>query len=334
MARGSATITGTQRRSASAGARLGVDIGGTKVLGVRLGAHDQVEAERKVPTPRTAPAIIDCLLAVLSELQGSKPATTVGVGSPGMVNRDGELRFSPHLPGLVGVALAAELEGRLPGTRVRVANDATCASWGEHRLGAGRGDRDLLMITLGTGIGGGVISGGQLLEGKHGFAGEFGHVVVDPHGPPCPCGKQGCWERFASGEGLGRLGREAAIAGQVPQVVARAGGDPEAVKGEHVTAAAAEGDLGAQSVMARFAWWLALGLANLANIFDPGCIVLGGGLIESGDVLITPTRAAFAELVEAYEERHGIRILPAALGERAGAIGAALLAADRSLTRS
>lgn len=317
-------------RPGSVGAveRVGIDIGGTKVLAVRLGAADRVEAELKVPTPRTAAEIIECLLDTVAKVGGPAGPATVGVGSPGMVNRSGELRFSPHLPGLVGVALAAELERRLPGVRVRVANDATCASWGEFRLGAGRGDQDLLMITLGTGIGGGVVSGGRLLEGMHGFAGEFGHVVIDPHGPPCPCGKQGCWERFASGEGLGRLGREAAIAGQVPSVVARAGGDPEAVKGEHVTAAAAAGDPAARAVMARFAWWLALGLANLANTFDPGCIVLGGGLIESGDVLIKPTRAAFAELVEAYEERRGIRILPAALGERAGAIGAALLAAE------
>jgi glucokinase len=187
------------------------------------------------------------------------------------------------------------------------------------------------MVTLGTGIGGGLVTDGLLVEGAHGFAGEFGHSVVDPYGPACPCGKRGCWERFASGSGLGRLGREAAQAGYAPRVVELAGGDPEAVRGEHVTAAAAEGDPGATQIIAQFAWWLALGLANLANIFDPGVIVLGGGLIESGGVLMTPTRAAFDELVEGKEYRQ-MEILPAYLGERAGAVGAALVAASSSVT--
>jgi glucokinase len=182
------------------------------------------------------------------------------------------------------------------------------------------------MVTLGTGIGGGIVTEGVVYEGTNGYAGEIGHMVVDPHGPHCPCGKRGCWERFASGSGLGRLAREAAEAGRARRVVELAGGDPEAVRGEHVTRAATEGDVEARRVMADFAWWLALGLANLANIFDPDCFVLGGGLIEAGTVLMEPTRAAFGDLVEAVKHRPEIRILPAALGERAGAIGAALLA--------
>jgi glucokinase len=181
------------------------------------------------------------------------------------------------------------------------------------------------MVTLGTGIGGGIISGGRLNEGANRFAGEFGHMVIDPHGPLCPCGKQGCWERYASGSGLGQLGREAALGDRAPAVRALAGGDPEAVRGEHVTEAARMGDADALDIMSRFAWWLALGLANLANILDPAVIVLGGGLIQAGDVLLGPVRAAFAALVEAGEER-GVRIEAAALGERAGAIGAALVA--------
>jgi glucokinase len=150
-------------------------------------------------------------------------------------------------------------------------------------------------------------------------------MVVDPHGPPCRCGQRGCWERYASGSGLGRIAREAANAGQARRVVELAGGDPERVQGEHVTQAAAEGDEEAREVFRRFAWWLALGLANLANIYDPALYVLGGGLIEAGDVLMVPTRRAFTELVEAAEHRPEIPIVPAALGERAGAIGAAAL---------
>ncbi|HEX4863467.1 MAG TPA: ROK family protein, partial [Acidimicrobiales bacterium] len=165
-------------------------------------------------------------------------------------------------------------------------------------------------------------------EGAHGYAGEFGHMVVDPHGPLCPCGKKGCWERFASGSGLGLLGREAALAGTARRLVELAGGDPEAVRGEHVTRAAEEGDSSSQEIMDRFAWWVALGLSNLANALDPELIVIGGGLITAGDVLMIPTRRAFQQLVEAPDARSGLRIVPAALGASAGAIGAGVRAAD------
>jgi glucokinase len=210
---------------------------------------------------------------------------------------------------------------------VRAGNDATCAAWAERTIGAAAGRDDVVLVTLGTGIGGGIVAGGRLLLGANGFAGEIGHMVVDPHGPRCPCGKRGCWERFGSGSGLGRLGREAAQAGQAHRVAELAGGDPEAVRGEHVTAAAAEGDEEAMAVMAQFGWWLALGLANLANVFDPQCFVVGGGLVAAGAVLFDPLKTAFADLVEAVQYRPPIDILPAELGERAGAIGAALLAA-------
>ncbi len=151
----------------------------------------------------------------------------------------------------------------------------------------------MVLVTLGTGIGGGLIVGDELVRGAAGFAGEPGHMVVDPNGPPCPCGRRGCWERYASGSGLGRLGREAAEAGRAGAVVALAGGDPEAVRGEHVTAAAAGGDPEALAVMADFAWWVALGMANLVNLLDPEVVIIGGGLAEAGELLLGPTRAAF-----------------------------------------
>ncbi|MBV9933561.1 MAG: ROK family protein, partial [Actinobacteria bacterium] len=174
--------------------------------------------------------------------------------------------------------------------------------------------------------GGGIILGGSLFRGANGFAGEIGHVVVDPNGPFCPCGQRGCWERYASGSGLGWLGREVAVAGQAARVVALAGGDPEAVRGEHVTRAAAEGDAQALAVLDRFGWWVALGLANLANIFDPSRFVVGGGLVEAGTLLLEPVSRHFLELVEAVAHRPPIGIVAATLGERAGAIGAADLA--------
>lgn len=309
-----------------AGLTAGVDVGGTKCLGVALDADGTVVAERRAPTPRGAAALVDAVVALAEALRGEAgPLDAVGCGVPGLVDADGRLRFAPNLAGVAGLAVRDELAARL-GVPVQVDNDATCAAWGEREAGAGRRADHMVLITLGTGIGGGLVRGGVLDRGANGFAGEVGHMVVDPHGPPCPCGKRGCWERFASGSGLGRLGRDAAEAGRAPRLVALAGGDPTAVRGEHVTQAAAEGDEGALEVMRSFAWWVALGLSNLANIVDPELFVVGGGLVAAGEVLLGPVRAAFAELVEAAEHRPEVPILPAALGERAGAVGAALLA--------
>ena len=207
-----------------------------------------------------------------------------------------------------------------------VDNDATCAVIGEWVYGAAAGATDAVVVTLGTGIGGGLIVNGRVARGALGFAGEIGHMVVDPSGPACPCGKRGCWERFASGSGLGRLAREAAHAGRLDEVLRRAGGDPEAVRAEDVTSAAAAGDAAAQAVLEELGWWLALGLANLANVLDPSVFVLGGGLVDALDLVIEPVRTAFDDLVEGRPGRPEVMISVAALGERAGAVGAALLA--------
>jgi glucokinase len=222
------------------------------------------------------------------------------------------------------VPLRDALRTRL-GVPVYVDNDATCAAWGEHTAGAARGLSDFVLVTLGTGIGGGLVREGTIDRGNNGFAGEIGHMVVDPNGPECPCGQRGCWERFASGSGLGRLARDLAMAGRSRRVVDLAGGDPEAVRGEHVAQAAREGDDAALVLIARFARWVALGLVNLANILDPAAFVIGGGLVSMADLLLDPTRAAFAELDYASSRRR-VDIVRAELGERAGAIGAAALA--------
>jgi glucokinase len=240
------------------------------------------------------------------------------------VDRDGVLRFAPNLPGVLDLAIRAELEHRL-GVLVRVDNDATCAAWGERQLGAAQGYDDVILVTLGTGIGGGIVAGGALLRGANGFAGEIGHMVVDPDGPPCPCGQRGCWERFASGSGLARLAQQAVAEGRAGRMLALAGGDPALVRGEHVTAAAAEGDAEAQAVLAELGWWVALGLVNLANAFDPQAFVLGGGLIEAGELLLGPVRLAFDRLLAGAAYRPAVAIVPATLGEHAGAIGAACL---------
>lgn len=252
-------------------------------------------------------------------------AVGYGVGIPGLVDAEQKVRIAPNLKGLEGVSLGALLSEHLGRPPAWAGNDATAAAWGEYRLGAGRGSSDMLMVTLGTGIGGGIVLGGRLVEGTNRFAGEFGHMTVDPEGPPCPCGRRGCWERYASGAGLGRLAREAAQAGQAPGLVALAG-DPEAVRGEHVSAAAAAGDPEASQILWRFARWVALGLANLVCAFDPDTVVLGGGLVGAGERLLGATRAHLADLLSTWPVPRAPVVALASLGPAAGAVGAALLA--------
>jgi glucokinase len=248
----------------------------------------------------------------------------VGVGAPGMVDRRGRLCFAPNLPQAQGVDWNELIGDRLPGRTVLIENDANFAVLAEHRIGAAVGHDHVVMVTLGTGIGGGLVVDGRVQVGAAGFAGEIGHMVVDPAGPPCPCGRRGCWERFASGAGLGMLAREAALAGRLGEVVRLAGGDAETVRGEDVSAAAAAGDPGAQQVIREVGRWIGFGLANLAALLDPSCFVLGGGVVEAGDLLIASARAAYAELVEGGDRRPAAVIVPAAFGERAGAVGGAL----------
>jgi glucokinase len=316
----------------------GIDIGGTKVLGVALGPGNDTVAEARVPTPtgtrtivgsHVAAAVADVVAQLDATLAGDTAA--VGVGAPGMVDRQGRLCFAPNLPQAHGVDWTALIGDRLPGRRVVIENDANLAVLAEHRLGAARGFDHVLMVTLGTGIGGGMVLDGRVYVGSAGFSGEIGHMVVDPAGPPCPCGRRGCWERFASGAGLGVLAREAALAGQLDEVVRVAGGDPESVRGEDVSAAAAAGDPAARQVIEQVGAWVGFGLANLACVLDPQCFVLGGGVVQAGDLLLEAARATFAALIEGGDRRPLAVIVPAAFGERAGAVGAALAARQGGL---
>jgi glucokinase len=302
----------------------GVDVGGTKLLAVAVAADGEVLDELKVATPASADGVVEAIADIAESWGDHLP---VGLGIAGLVDREGVLRVSPNLPGIASYPFGARLTERL-GAAVIVDNDATLATWGELKAGAARGATDAVFVGLGTGIGGGVVSGGVLQRGANGFGGEAGHMIVDPHGPLCPCGRRGCWERFASGTGLGRLARDAAQAGQAPRLVELAGGDAELVRGEHVAVAAAAGDTTALDVVWEFAWWVAVGIANLVNVLDPEVVVIGGGLAEMGEVLLDPVRSRYRELVLAPEHRPEVPIVAAQLGERAGAIGAALVAAE------
>jgi glucokinase len=303
---------------------VGIDVGGTKCLGVALGADGEVIEEQRRPTPR-GPGSLPALIETLAELGTALgPYGTLGVGVPGLVTLDGVLRAAPNLDGVADFDVAGLLGARL-GHAVAVSNDATCAALAEHTSGAGRGTTDMVLVTLGTGIGGGLVLNGQLQRGAHGFTGEYGHMVVDPDGPPCPCGRRGCWERYASGSGLARLAREAAVGRRVNRVLELAGGDPEAVRGEMVQQAAREGDADALAVIDDFGRWVALGLVNLTNALDPGSFVLGGGLAVGADLYLDPIRYWFGELLYQPELRPMPDVRFARWGEQAGAVGAALL---------
>jgi glucokinase len=329
---------------AAADVTYGIDIGGTKVLGIALSRSDEIVADAREATPKGTRNIVgshvaEAVARVVADLdeqlgvtaplatQAGSPVATpvaVGVGAPGMVDRRGRLCFAPNLPQAQGVDWNELIGDRLPGRTVLIENDANFAVLAEHRIGAAVGHDHVVLVTLGTGIGGGLVVDGRVQVGAAGFAGEIGHMVVDPAGPPCPCGRRGCWERFASGAGLGMLAREAALAGRLGEVVRLAGGDAETVRGEDVSAAAAAGDPGAQQVIRDVGRWIGFGLANLTALLDPACFVLGGGVVEAGDLLIVSARAAYAELVEGGDRRPAALIVPAAFGERAGAVGGAL----------
>jgi glucokinase len=298
----------------------GVDIGGTKCLGVVVDGAGAVLQEERVSTPYGAPALLDALVHLAAVLA---PFDTFGVGAAGLVETGGMWRAAPNVGGVFDFALGELLAERL-GRPVEVDNDATCATLAEWQAGAAIGATDVVLVTLGTGIGGGFVSDGRLLRGANGFAGEPGHMVVDPNGPPCVCGRRGCWERYASGSGLARLAREAATGGRLARVVALAG-DAEAVRGEHVQWAAREGDREALAVIDEWAWWVALGLVNLTNLLDPEVVVMGGGLAGAVDLVLAPVRHHFGELLYAPAHRPHPRIEMAALGERSAAIGAAFL---------
>jgi glucokinase len=307
--------------------RFGVDLGGTKVLGVAVDdGSGAVLATHRASTPVGGPEIVDTLhevVAALAEATDQAPAS-VGIGAAGLVDRAGVLRFGPNLPGVIDLDLVGQLRARV-GVDVVVDNDVTCAAVAEHRIGAARDVSDAVVVALGTGIGGALILDGAVRRGAHHMAGEFGHLLVDPDGPLCGCGQRGCWEQFASGSALGRLARDRAIGGLLPGVVAAAGGSPELVDAVHLTAAAAGRDPDAVAVLDEFARWVAVGLAGLVNVADPEIIVIGGGIVSTGDLLLDPVRANLAHLTVGAGHRPEVPVVGATAGPMAAAIGAALL---------
>jgi glucokinase len=309
---------------------IGLDIGGTKILGVVLDDDGKVVEELKHASPATSlDELVSAAGAIVHELGAALDvpagARLVGVGAAGLVDDAGRVMYAPNLPGLREASLRTALEVET-GCRVIVDNDANVATLGEATYGAAAGSRDVLMVTLGTGIGGGILFGGRVYRGAHGFGAEIGHFTVDRNGPICACGARGHWEAIASGNALGRLARELVESGGGVHIAAMAAGDAGGVTGEHVGRCAAAGDDAAIGLLARYADNVAIGLAGLANILDPERIVIAGGLVELGPLLFDPLSAAFLTHLEGAAYRPAVPIVAALLGERAGAVGAAVLA--------
>lgn len=307
---------------------IGIDVGGTKILGALLAEDDPTEPIETVlvPTPRGEVAVIDAIVDVAQNLQSyaDEPVAGLGVGIPGLVRHSGLFRYGANLPDVIDVDVRGRLSDRL-GFDVSVENDATASCWAEFVVGAARSVGDAVLVTLGTGIGGGLVVDGRLVRGSNGFAGEPGHMIVDPNGALCVCGSPGCWEVYASGRGIGYLGRMAAADGRADHLLAAAGGVLDDISGEHVTDLFARGDRQAEAVMDEFAGWVAIGVANLVNVLDPEMVVIGGGVTDVGPRLLPPIRNAYDSLVAGGLQRRSVEITMAELGSRAGAIGAALL---------
>ncbi len=304
----------------------GVDVGGTKLLAVAATEKGEIVAEHRAPTAAGPDAILDAVAAALQSLIAAEPGIrAAGVGLAGLVDLDGTVHYAPNLPGFVGVAARQRLAATCT-VPVVVDNDANVAALGEVLHGAGRGRKEVLVVTLGTGIGGGLVFDGKVHRGGYGLAAEIGHFTVDPAGPVCACGARGHWEAIASGTALGRRAQEWAARGDAPGVLAQAAGAVEAVTGHAVGLAAEAGEPDALAILAEHAGAVAVGLGGLVNILDPAVIVISGGLVELGDLLLEPLRAALPDHVEAAALRTLPPVLAAELGEHAGAVGAAALA--------
>ncbi len=309
---------------------IGVDLGGTKLL---AGAVDPaLEVHYRATRPAAAPDLATLLERVVDEVSeavsgAGAPVAAVGFGIPSLMDQQrGTAVSTVHLP-IVDVPFREVMMERL-GLPVFVDNDANCAMLAEHRYGAARGARHAVLLTLGTGIGGGVVVEGELLHGAVGAAAELGHMVVDFDGPPCQgnCPNRGCLEALCSGSAIGRMGAEVAAADPAGGL-GRAAATGREISGALVTELAHDGDPAALACVRRAGEALGVGIANVVNIFNPEVVVVGGGVIAAGDLLLEPAREAM--LARALRpSRDIVRIVPARFGAESGMLGAAVMALE------
>ena len=310
---------------------IGVDIGGTKVAaGVVDGSGTIIAATRRETPADDSSRTQDVIVAAVTELTCEYDVEAVGLGAAGFVDEHrSTVLFAPNIAWR-GEQLRTSLQQRL-GLPVVVENDANAAAWAEVRFGAARGEDHVVILTVGTGIGGGIVLNGQVLRGRFGVAAEIGHLNMVPGGRSCGCGLQGCWEQYASGRALllyaqDLARRSPALAGELLRL---AGGRPERITGEMVTRAAEAGDTAALQSFTEIGTWLGRGLAELAAILDPALFVIGGGVSTAGEILRRPTAQTFGTFLTGAGHRPTAQVRIAELGHEAGLIGAADLARMR-----
>lgn len=305
---------------------IGVDIGGTKIAAGVVDEDGRILERTRTSTPTTDPdSVLDAIVEVTETLRENHVVKAIGIGAAGFVDAtQSTVVFAPHLswrnePLRDRVARRTKLP-------VLVDNDANASGWAEWRFGAAQNEPDLVLITLGTGIGGAIVIDGQTYRGRYGIAGEFGHMRVVPDGRRCECGNVGCWEQYASGRVLSRFAaREVEADSALGRRLREVAGDLP-VDGPHVTVLAENGDEACREMIAEVGHWLGIGMADLAAALDPGMFVIGGGASAAREMLLAPARASYEEQLTGRGFRPTARIVGAHLGPEAGLVGAADMA--------
>lgn len=311
------------------GLTIGVDIGGTKVLGGVVDSAGDVLAQTRRDTPAQDPGrTADRIVEVIQELAAGYPVDAVGIGAAGWIDATRSIvQFAPNLAWR-NEPLRDKITAAV-GLPVVVENDGNAATWAEFQFGAGRdADNSMVLFTVGTGIGSGIVINGGLIRGTNGIAAELGHMMMVPGGHPCGCGRHGCLEQYASGNALVRFAK--ADARERPelaeQLLGLVGGDVDAIRGHAVTQAARLGDAVAIGAFEQIGRWLGVALADIVQILDPQVIVVGGGVIDAGDLLMKPARASYEDQLAQRGRLPVAEVRPALMGNVAGVVGAADLA--------
>ena len=305
---------------------IGIDIGGTKVLGGVVTGTGEILASARRDTPREGGrALTEAIANVATELIQQYPVDSIGFSAAGFISSDRQTMLAtPNISNWNGVNLVTELTEILH-KKIVLENDANAAAWGEFKFGAGRGRSDLMMLTLGTGVGGGLILDGSVFRGAFGIGAELGHIRIVPEGQLCGCGIRGCLEQYASGSALLRHAREAIDASPLlaRNLLERGDGTIEGLRGNHITEAARDGDPVAIAAFNTMATYLGAGIASLCAVIDPSCVVLGGGVIDAGELFLGPTRDAALRLIPFSGKHPYPEIVAAVLGNHAGLVGVA-----------
>jgi glucokinase len=308
---------------------IGIDVGGTKVLGGVVDEAGKVLTTARKDTPRQGgSALTQTIADVAKELLQQHSVASVGVSAAGFVSSDRKTMLAtPNIADWNGVDLDHQLTA-LIGLPVVIENDANAAAWGEAKFGAGKNQDHMMMLTVGTGIGGGIVANGALYRGAFGIAAEFGHMRVVPDGHICGCGARGCFEQYASGNALLRHAREAINASPeiARNLLSRGDGTVAGLTGQAITDAARDGDPVALAAFNTTGQWLGAGIASLAVLLDPACVVIGGGVIDAGEILLKPTRESLERNMPFAGKHPYPQIIAAQLGNEAGLVGVADLA--------